>query len=130
MLRPAARTADPGERAAGIAAVKIILDDVLDDRTEIAVRLLETLLRFRDEALKASGSIYQPPIFEHNARHQARRARRHLHAIVRHISALPDPARNRNELQGWDQVFLNNPSLLDIFHRCVFPVQLHRPFWC
>jgi len=52
MLRPAARTADPGERAAGIAAVKIILDDVLDDRTEIAVRLLETLLVLRDEALK------------------------------------------------------------------------------
>jgi hypothetical protein len=31
------RTADPGEPAAGIAAVKIALDDVLDDRTEIAM---------------------------------------------------------------------------------------------
>lgn len=52
MLGPAARTADPVESAAWIAAVKILLDDVLDDRTEIAVRLIETLLVLRDEALK------------------------------------------------------------------------------
>jgi len=51
MFGPAARTADPGEPTAGITAVKIALDDVLDDRTEIAVRFLETLLVLRDEAL-------------------------------------------------------------------------------
>jgi hypothetical protein len=52
VFRPAARAADPGETAAGIAAVKKLLDDALDDRTEIAVRLLETLLVLRDEAFK------------------------------------------------------------------------------
>jgi hypothetical protein len=52
MLRPAVRTADAGKPAAGIAAVQILLHDILDDRTEIAVRLLETLLVLPDEALK------------------------------------------------------------------------------
>jgi len=37
--------------AARIAAVKILLDDVLDDRPEVAVGLLETLV-FRDKPLK------------------------------------------------------------------------------
>ena len=52
MLRPAVPTADPGEPAARIAAVEILLDDLLDDGTEIAVRLLETLLVLRDETLE------------------------------------------------------------------------------
>jgi hypothetical protein len=41
-----------GEPTARIAAVKILLHDVLDDRPEIAVCLLETFLVFRDEALE------------------------------------------------------------------------------
>jgi hypothetical protein len=41
-----------GEPGTRIAAVKILLHDVLDDRPEIAVGLLETLLVFRDEALE------------------------------------------------------------------------------
>ena len=52
MLCPAPRAADPREPASGVAAVKILLDDILDDRTEIAISLLETLLVFRDEALE------------------------------------------------------------------------------
>ena len=51
MFRPAARTADPGEPAARIAAVEVLHDDVLDDRPEVAVGLLETLV-FRDKTLK------------------------------------------------------------------------------
>jgi hypothetical protein len=42
MIRPAARTADPGKPAAGIAAIKILLDDVFDDGTEIAIVPLES----------------------------------------------------------------------------------------
>lgn len=52
MLRPATRTADPGESATGIAAVKILLHDVLDDRPEIAVGPLETILVLRDKPLE------------------------------------------------------------------------------
>jgi len=52
MLGPAARTADPGEPAARIAAVKILLHDVRDDRPVIAVSPLESALIFRDEALE------------------------------------------------------------------------------
>jgi hypothetical protein len=37
----AVRTADPGEAGARIAAVEIALDDILDDRPEMAVLLLE-----------------------------------------------------------------------------------------
>jgi hypothetical protein len=51
ILRPAARTADPGKPTAGIAAVEVLLHDVRDDRPEIAVGLLETLV-FRDESLE------------------------------------------------------------------------------
>jgi len=51
MFRPAARTADPGEPTAGISAVEVLLDDVLDDRPEVAVGLLETLV-FHDKTLK------------------------------------------------------------------------------
>jgi hypothetical protein len=39
MLSPAARTADSGESATGMAAVKILLDEVLDDRTDITIDL-------------------------------------------------------------------------------------------
>jgi hypothetical protein len=51
MFRPAARTADPSKPTARIAAVKILLDDVLDDRSKVTVSLLETLV-FRDKPLK------------------------------------------------------------------------------
>jgi len=44
MICPAARTADPGESAARIAAIKILLDDVLDDRPEIPILPLEPAL--------------------------------------------------------------------------------------
>ena len=47
MFCPAARAPNPGKAAARIAAVQIALDDVLDDRTEIAVCLLETLFVLR-----------------------------------------------------------------------------------
>jgi hypothetical protein len=52
MLHPAAGTADPGEPATGIAAIQVFFNDFPDDRPEIAVRPLKTLLVFRDEALK------------------------------------------------------------------------------
>jgi hypothetical protein len=52
MFRPAARAADPGEPAAGIATVKVLLDHLFDDRTEIPVFTLETLFIFRDEPLE------------------------------------------------------------------------------
>ncbi len=52
MFRPAARAADPGESAAGIAAVQIALDNVLDDRPEIPVFPLEAALIFRDKPLE------------------------------------------------------------------------------
>jgi hypothetical protein len=51
MFGPAARTADPSKPTARIAAVKILLDDVLDDRSEVAVSLLEAFV-FRDKPLK------------------------------------------------------------------------------
>jgi len=51
MFRPAARTADPSKPTARIAAVEVLLDDVLDDRPEVAVSLLEAFV-FRDKPLK------------------------------------------------------------------------------
>lgn len=53
MFRPAARTADPGEPAAGIAAVEKALHDFFDDRTEIAVLPLETVFIFEQVLLAA-----------------------------------------------------------------------------
>jgi len=38
------RTADPGKPAAGVAAVQVALDYLLDDRPEVAVLALETVL--------------------------------------------------------------------------------------
>jgi len=52
MFGPAARAPDPGKSAAGVAAVEIALDDVLDDRPEEAVFPLKTPLIFRDEPLE------------------------------------------------------------------------------
>ena len=52
MFRPAAWAADPGEAAAGVAAVQVALDDILDDRPEISVVPLEPALIFRDEPLE------------------------------------------------------------------------------
>jgi hypothetical protein len=52
MFRPAAWAPDPGESAAGIAAVKIALDDVLDDRPEETIVPLEPALVFGDEPLE------------------------------------------------------------------------------
>jgi hypothetical protein len=52
MFRPAAWTPDPGEAAAGIAAVKIFFDDILDDRPEITIVPLEPALVFGDEPLE------------------------------------------------------------------------------
>jgi len=46
------RTADPGKPAVGIAAVKILLDNVLDDRPEVAVLLLKTALILRDKPIE------------------------------------------------------------------------------
>jgi len=42
MFTVAVRAADPGEAGARIAAVEIALDDILDDRPEMAVLLLKT----------------------------------------------------------------------------------------
>ena len=52
MLVPTVGTADAGKPAAGIAAVKIALDDFLDDRPEEAALLLEAMLILREEALE------------------------------------------------------------------------------
>jgi len=52
MFPPAARTADPGEAGAGIAAVEVLIDHLFDDRTEKAVFPFKTLFIFRQEALK------------------------------------------------------------------------------
>jgi len=52
MFRPAARTPDPGKPAAGVAAVEVALDDILDDRTEVAIFALKTPLIFRDKPLE------------------------------------------------------------------------------
>jgi len=52
MFRPAAWTPDPGKSAAGIAAVKIFFDDILDDRPEITIVPLEAALVFGDEPLE------------------------------------------------------------------------------
>jgi len=52
VLRPAARTADPGEPAARIAAIEVLFDQLFDDRTEEAVFTLKTLLILRDETLE------------------------------------------------------------------------------
>jgi len=51
-LFPTVRTPDAGKAAHGIAAVQILLDDILDYRTEIAMLLLETILIFSKEPLK------------------------------------------------------------------------------
>jgi len=51
-LHPTVGTADPGEPAAGIAAVEVALHDVFDDRPEIPVLPLERALVFRDEPLE------------------------------------------------------------------------------
>jgi len=45
-------TPDPGKAAAGIAAVEIALHDLLNDRAEVAVLLLETALILRYEPLE------------------------------------------------------------------------------
>jgi hypothetical protein len=52
MFCPAARAPDPSKSAAGVAAVEIALDDILDDRPEEAVFPLKTPLIFRDEPLE------------------------------------------------------------------------------
>jgi hypothetical protein len=52
MFRPTARTADPGEPAAWIAAVEVFFDDILDDRPEIPIFPLKSALVFRDELLE------------------------------------------------------------------------------
>ncbi|MGB7297106.1 MAG: hypothetical protein WBC70_16090 [Candidatus Aminicenantales bacterium] len=49
---PTGRTADAGKTAAGVAAVKVALDHLLDDRPEETVLLLETGLIFLKELVK------------------------------------------------------------------------------
>ncbi len=48
----AVRAADPGEARAGVAAVEVALDDLLDDRPEIPVLLLEAPLVFGQEPVE------------------------------------------------------------------------------
>jgi hypothetical protein len=52
MFRPAAWAPDPGKPAAGIAAIEIFFDNILDDRPEIPIFPLKTALVFRDESFK------------------------------------------------------------------------------
>jgi hypothetical protein len=51
-LLPTVGTRDAGKPAAGVAAVKILLDHLLDDRTEKIVLPLETTLMLRNEPLE------------------------------------------------------------------------------
>jgi len=51
-LLPTVGTADPGEPAAGIAAVEVALHDVFDDRPEIPILPLETALIFCQEPVE------------------------------------------------------------------------------
>jgi len=46
------RAADPGEPRAGVAAVEVALDDLLHDRPEIPVLLLEAALVFGQEPVE------------------------------------------------------------------------------
>jgi hypothetical protein len=56
---PAVGTADAGKPATGVAAIKIFFEDVLDDRPEISIVLLEPALVFGDEPLKM---MKKPPV--------------------------------------------------------------------
>jgi len=51
-LFPTVGTPDAGKATHRIAAVKILLDNILDYRTEVPVLLLKTILVFTKEALK------------------------------------------------------------------------------
>jgi len=46
LFRSTVRTPDTGETRTGVAAVEVTLDDLLDDRAEIPVLLLEAPLVF------------------------------------------------------------------------------------
>ena len=95
LLHAAVRTADLGEPAAGIAAVKKLLDDALEDRSEIAICLLETFLIFRDEALKI--------IEKHPIENRALRMTRTIDA--RHIQdkrSRNGPGKNKGRFPGAD----------------------------
>ena len=52
LFRLAVGTADAGEPAAGVAAVEVTLNYLLDDRAEEAILLLETALILRQETIK------------------------------------------------------------------------------
>jgi len=52
MFRMAIGTADAGKPAAGIAAVQVALDHLLDDRAEEAVLLLNSSLVLRQEPVE------------------------------------------------------------------------------
>ncbi len=51
-LLPAVGTPNTGKATHGIATVEILLDNILDDRTEISILLLETVLIFCKKPLK------------------------------------------------------------------------------
>ena len=51
-FRTTVRTADAGKPAAGVAAVEVTLDHLLDDRAEEAILLLETALILGQETIK------------------------------------------------------------------------------
>jgi len=61
MLPTAVGTADAGEPAARVAAVKIALYDFLDNRPEEPILLLETTLILRQEAIEV---MEQHPVAE------------------------------------------------------------------
>jgi hypothetical protein len=61
-LLGAVRTPDAGEPAAGIAAVKILLDHLLDDRPEKTVLPLETTLLLRQEPIEMSAGQTGVPV--------------------------------------------------------------------
>ena len=75
------RTADAGEPAAGIAAVKILLDHLLDDRPEKAILPFETTLILRQEPVEM---MEEYPVKDRplrmsrtiNSRHSRRKASR------------------------------------------------------
>jgi hypothetical protein len=51
-LFPTVRASDSGKSAHWIAAVEILLDNILDDWTEISIFLLETILIFSEKLLE------------------------------------------------------------------------------
>jgi len=117
-LFPTVGTPDAGKPAHRITTIEVLLDNILDYRTEVPVLLLKTILVFTKEALKI---IKEHPVKKSN---RAPSSLRKPYGLLRRSQKDCRKHTKKESYLEKNRHFFD-PAFFDIFHQSVVRIVIH-----